>query len=79
MGLLDNKRALVIGVASNRSIAWGIAKIIAEKIERYSDKTPAIHFSKGVIVHFYNDSAVITSTLTAEKATIDDKNQQMTH
>ena len=26
MGLLDNKRALVIGVASNRSIAWGIAQ-----------------------------------------------------
>ena len=26
MGLLNNKRALVIGVASNRSIAWGIAQ-----------------------------------------------------
>ena len=26
MGLLDNKRALVLGVASNRSIAWGIAQ-----------------------------------------------------
>ena len=26
MGLLDNKRALVIGVASNRSIDWGIAQ-----------------------------------------------------
>ncbi len=26
MGLLDNKRALVVGVASNRSIAWGIAQ-----------------------------------------------------
>ena len=25
MGLLDNKRALIAGVASNRSIAWGIA------------------------------------------------------
>lgn len=25
MGLLDNKRALIVGVASNRSIAWGIA------------------------------------------------------
>ena len=26
MGLLDDKRALIVGVASNRSIAWGIAK-----------------------------------------------------
>ena len=26
MGLLDNKRALIVGVASNRSIAWGIAR-----------------------------------------------------
>ena len=26
MGLVDNKRALVVGVASNRSIAWGIAQ-----------------------------------------------------
>ena len=26
MGLLNNKRALVVGVASNRSIAWGIAQ-----------------------------------------------------
>lgn len=26
MGLLDGKRALVVGVASNRSIAWGIAQ-----------------------------------------------------
>lgn len=26
MGLLEKKRALIVGVASNRSIAWGIAK-----------------------------------------------------
>lgn len=26
MGLLTNKRALIVGVASNRSIAWGIAQ-----------------------------------------------------
>lgn len=26
MGFLDDKRALIVGVASNRSIAWGIAK-----------------------------------------------------
>jgi len=26
MGILDGKRALIVGVASNKSIAWGIAK-----------------------------------------------------
>ena len=26
MGMLDGKRALIVGLASNRSIAWGIAK-----------------------------------------------------
>ena len=28
MGLLEGKRALVVGVASNRSIAWGIAQAL---------------------------------------------------
>ena len=31
MGFLDNKKALVIGVASNRSIAWGIANAMHEQ------------------------------------------------
>ena len=31
MGLLDNKRALIVGVASNRSIAWGIAEAMAKQ------------------------------------------------
>ena len=31
MGLLTGKRALVIGVASNRSIAWGIAEEMAKQ------------------------------------------------
>ena len=39
MGLLDNKRALIVGVASNRSIAWGIAQAMhregAELLEGY--------------------------------------------
>ena len=26
MGILEGKRALIVGVASNRSIAWGIAQ-----------------------------------------------------
>lgn len=52
-------------------------KIIAEKIERYLNQNPTVYFSHGVLVHFYNDSANITSTLSAEEAFIDDKNQQM--
>ena len=26
MGILEGKRALIVGVASNKSIAWGVAK-----------------------------------------------------
>ena len=52
-------------------------KIMAEKIERFLNQNPSVYFSNGVLVHFYNDSANITSTLTAEQASIDDKNQQM--
>ncbi len=28
MGFLDGKRALIVGLASNRSIAWGIARAL---------------------------------------------------
>jgi enoyl-[acyl-carrier-protein] reductase (NADH) len=31
MGFLDGKKALVVGVASNRSIAWGIAEAMAKQ------------------------------------------------
>jgi len=31
MGLLDGKRALIVGVASNRSIAWGIAQAMRKE------------------------------------------------
>lgn len=31
MGMLDGKRALILGVASNRSIAWGIARAMARE------------------------------------------------
>ena len=30
MGFLEGKRALIVGVASNRSIAYGIAKAMQE-------------------------------------------------
>ena len=26
MGILEGKRALIVGVASNKSIAWGVAR-----------------------------------------------------
>ena len=31
MGFLDGKRALIVGLASNRSIAWGIAKAMQQQ------------------------------------------------
>lgn len=31
MGILQNKRALIVGIASNRSIAYGIAKVMKEQ------------------------------------------------
>ena len=31
MGFLSGKRALITGIASNRSIAWGIAKAMREQ------------------------------------------------
>ena len=31
MGFLANKKALIIGVASNRSIAWGVAQAMREQ------------------------------------------------
>ena len=31
MGFLEGKRALIVGVASNRSIAWGIAEAMHEQ------------------------------------------------
>ena len=51
-------------------------KIISKQIERYTASS-TINFSGGIIVYFYNDSAIITSTLTAEEAIIDEKKEQM--
>ena len=51
-------------------------KIISQQIERYAASS-TINFSGGIIVYFYNDSAIITSTLTAEEAIIDEKKEQM--
>ena len=32
MGFLDGKRALIVGVAGNRSIAWGIAQAMRRRV-----------------------------------------------
>ena len=31
MGILNGKRALIVGVASNKSIAWGVARAMARE------------------------------------------------
>jgi LPS export ABC transporter protein LptC len=51
-------------------------KIISKQIERYTARS-TINFSDGIVVHFFNDSAIITSTLTAQEAIIDEKKEQM--
>ena len=52
-------------------------KILAQKIERFTKPNPTIDFSEGIVVYFYNDSLIITSTLTADQAIIDEKKEQM--
>jgi len=61
MGFLTGKRALIVGVASNRSIAWGIAEAMAkqgceialtyqtEKLKKRVDKCAAVCNSSIVI------------------------------
>ncbi|CAC9450642.1 Enoyl-[acyl-carrier-protein] reductase [NADH] [Bathymodiolus heckerae thiotrophic gill symbiont] len=61
MGFLDGKKALVVGVASNRSIAWGIAHAMAkqgceialtyqnEKLKKRVDKCAVVCHSNIVI------------------------------
>ncbi|CAB5502697.1 Enoyl-[acyl-carrier-protein] reductase [NADH] (EC [Bathymodiolus thermophilus thioautotrophic gill symbiont] len=61
MGFLNGKKALVVGVASNRSIAWGIAEAMAkqgceialtyqnEKLKKRVDKCAAVCNSNIVI------------------------------
>jgi LPS export ABC transporter protein LptC len=53
------------------------AKIIANKIERFLKPTPVIDFSEGILVYFYNDSAIVASTLTAQEAVINNNSQKM--
>ena len=61
MGFMTGKKALVVGVASNRSIAWGIAEAMAkqgceialtyqnEKLKKRVDKCAAVCNSNIVI------------------------------
>ena len=52
-------------------------KILAQKIERFTKPNSTVNFSDGIVVYFYNDSSIISSTLTAEQAIIDEKKEQM--
>ena len=36
-GLLAGRRGLIMGVANNRSIAWGIAEAAAKKVVEYKN------------------------------------------
>jgi LPS export ABC transporter protein LptC len=53
-------------------------KIKSDKIERFHEKEPQIVLTNGIEIFFYNDSAKIKSTLTADRAELDKKNKIMT-
>jgi len=51
--------------------------IKAIKIERFLTPDARLVFSEGLNVHFFNDSSVLQSILTAERAVINEKNKIM--
>lgn len=53
-------------------------KIVATTIERFNNQEPQLVFSNHLVVYFYNDSALVQSTLQAEYAEINDEKKLMT-
>ena len=53
-------------------------KILATTIERFHNQQPQLVFSNPLVVYFYNDSALVQSTLKAEYAEINDEKKLMT-
>ena len=53
-------------------------KIVATTIERFNNQQPQLVFSNHLVVYFYNDSAMVQSTLKAEYAEINDGKKLMT-
>lgn len=53
-------------------------KVIANTIKRFKDIQPALVFSNGMEVIFYNDSGIVESVLKAEGAEVDEVNNIMT-
>lgn len=53
-------------------------KIVATTIERFNNQEPQLVFSNHLVVYFYNDSALVQSTLKAEYAEINDEKKLMT-
>jgi len=52
-------------------------KIVATTIERFHNQQPQLVFSNHLVVYFYNDSALVQSTLKAEYAEINDEKKLM--
>lgn len=52
-------------------------KIVATTIERFNNQQPQLVFSNHLVVYFYNDSALVQSTLQAEYAEINDEKKLM--
>lgn len=53
-------------------------KVISTTIKRFKDIQPALVFSNGMEVVFYNDSGLVESVLKADNAEVDEVNNIMT-
>lgn len=53
-------------------------RIVATTIERFHNQQPQLVFSNHLVVYFYNDSALVQSTLKAEYAEINEEKKLMT-
>lgn len=53
-------------------------KIVTTTIERFNNQQPQLVFSSHLVVYFYNDSALVQSTLKAEYAEINNEKKLMT-
>ena len=52
-------------------------KIVATTIKRFQNQQPQLVFTNHLVVYFYNDSALVQSTLKAEYAEINDEKKLM--
>ena len=65
MGLLDGKRALVMGVGNKRSIAWGIATAFQRE-----GAVVAFNYFKTILKRTVSNTETLSKTLAARLDTL---------